>query len=36
MEMKTVKCQCGRNEHYADANYCVDCGKRLEEEKATK
>nr|WP_158325986.1 hypothetical protein [Brevibacillus laterosporus] len=32
-QMKVIACQCGRVEHYIEANYCVACGKVLGEEK---
>ncbi len=29
-EMVTIPCPCGRTEHYADAKYCGNCGRKLE------
>jgi len=29
--MKHYMCSCGKSEHYADALYCANCGKKIEE-----
>lgn len=33
--MKHYECTCGKSEHYADAAYCTNCGKKIEEAAVT-
>lgn len=33
--MKHYVCSCGKTEHYADALYCTNCGKKIEEAAPT-
>ena len=32
---KKYTCPCGKTKHYADANCCTNCGRKIEEAVAT-
>lgn len=35
MEKKQYECECGKSEHDADALFCTNCGKKIEETAVT-